>query len=117
MLKKLSELIHSRTRGWVVLMLLVLLVGYIAVTLPVLTTAPGGDIVSLDAQFFYTPEEAFSTIALYGNSSSFWICMYLTWDVITPLLYALLYSTTISWLLQRSFKPRMKVQIINILPM
>ncbi len=116
MLNKLSELLHSWAKGWIVLMLLVLLVGYIAVTLPVLTAAPGGDIESLDAQFFYTPEEAFSTIALYGNSSSFWICMYLTWDVITPILYSLLFSLTISWLLQHSFKPGKKVHIINSLP-
>jgi hypothetical protein len=42
---------------------------FIAITLPVLQASPGGTIESLDARFFYTPKEAFSTVGSYGEAS------------------------------------------------
>ena len=61
MLSKLSRLFHSWARGWLILALFAAFAIFVAVTLPLLQAAPGGSIVSLDAQFFYTPEKAFST--------------------------------------------------------
>lgn len=117
MLSNLSGLLHSWARGWLVLVLFAGFVGFVAVTLPSLQTAPGGNIVSLDAQFFYTPEETFSTVASYGDSGRFWIRIYLTWDVVNPIVYALAFSLLISWLFQRGFKPESKLQMLNVLPL
>ena len=116
MLAKISRLFHSWARGWLILALFAAFVVFVAVTLPVLQAAPGGSIVSLDAQLFYTPEKAFSTVASYGDAGRFWIRIYLTWDVVNPILYTLAFSLLISWLFQRSFKPGSKLQNLNVLP-
>jgi hypothetical protein len=116
MLTRISRLFHSWARGWLILALFATLLFYVAITLPILQAAPGGSIVSLDARLFYTPEEAFSTVGSYGDATSFWIRIYLTWDVVNPILYTLAFSLLISWILQRSFKPGSRVQQLNVLP-
>jgi len=116
MLSKLSRLSHSWARGWLILALFAAFVVFEAVTLPSLQAAPGGSIVSLDAQFFYTPEKAFSTVASYGDAGRFWIRIYLTWDIVNPILYASAFSLLISWLFQRSFEPGSRLQKLNVLP-
>jgi len=116
MLFKLSRLFHSWARGWLILVLFAVFVVFEAITLPLLQAAPGGSIVALDAQFFYTPEQAFSTVASYGDAGRFWIRIYLTWDIVNPILYTLIFSLFISWLFQRSFKPGSKLQKLNVLP-
>jgi hypothetical protein len=109
MLSKLSTLFHHWARGWLILALFAVFVVYLVVTLPTLQAAPGGDIEALDAQIFYTPEKAFSTVASYGNSTRLWTCLYLTWDIVNPILYTLAFSLLISWLFQRSFKSDSKL--------
>jgi len=116
MLTKLSRRFHSWARGWLILALLAAFVVFVAVTLPPLQAAPGGSIVSLDAQLFYTPEQAFSTVASYGDAGRFWIWIYLTWDVVNPILYTLAFSLLISWLFRRGFKPGSRAQALNLLP-
>jgi hypothetical protein len=116
MLSKLSSLFHSWARGWLIVALFAAFVGFEAVTLPLLQAAPEGSIVALDAQLFYTPEEAFSTVASYGDAARFWIRVYLTWDVVNPILYTLAFSLLISWLFQRSFLPGSRLQRLNVLP-
>jgi hypothetical protein len=116
MLSKLSRLFHYWARGWLILALFAAFVVYMAVTLPVLQAAPGGNIEALDAQFFYTPEKAFSTVASYDDAAGLWTRLYLTWDIVNPILYTLAFSLFISWLFQRSFKPESKIQKLNVLP-
>jgi hypothetical protein len=116
MLSKFSKLFHYWARGWIILVLFAAFVVYVAITLPVLQAAPGGNIQALDAQFFYTPEKAFSTVASYGDAASLWSRLYLTWDIVNPILYTLTFSLFISWLFQRGFKPESKLQKLNVLP-
>jgi hypothetical protein len=115
-LSKLSMRFHSWARGWLILALFAAFVAFVAVTLPLLQAAPGGSIASLDTQLYYTPEEAFSTVASYGDAGRFWIRIYLTWDIVNPILYTLAFSLLISWLFQRGFKPGSKLQELNVLP-
>lgn len=116
MLNKISRLFHSWARGWLILALFAAFVVYVAITFPILQASPGGNIESLDAQFFYTPEEAFSTLGSYGEASRFWIRIYLTWDIVNPLLYTLAFGLLIAWLFQRSFKPDSRLQKLNLAP-
>ena len=116
MLTRISGRFQSWARGWQILALFATFVVYLTITLPILQAAPGGSIVSLDAQLFYTPEEAFSTVGSYGDATSFWVCMYITWDVVTPILYSLAFGLLISWLFQRSFKSGSKLQKLNLVP-
>ncbi len=116
MISKISELFHYWARGWLILALFTTFVVFIAITLPVLQASPGGSIESLDARVFYTPEEAFSTVGSYGEASGFWIRIYMTWDLVNPLLYTLIFGLLISWLFQRSFRPGSKLQKLNVVP-
>jgi len=55
-------------------------------------------------------------VASYGDAGRFWIRIYLTWDIVNPIMYTLAFSLLISWLFQRSFKPGSKLQKLNVLP-
>ena len=55
-------------------------------------------------------------MASYGDARRFWICMYLTWDIVNPILYTLSFSLLISWLFQRGLKPGSMPQRLNVLP-
>ena len=116
MLSKLSSRFHPWARGWLVFAIFAAFLAYVAITLPALQRAPGGSVISLDAQLFYTPEEAFSTVAAYGDARPFWVRIYLTWDIVNPILYTLALSLLISWLFQRGFRPGSRVQRWNVLP-
>jgi len=117
MLSKLSRLLHSWARGWLILALIAAFVIFEAITLPRLQAAPGGNIVSLDQQLFYTPEQAFVTVGAYGEARRFWIPVYLTWDVANPILYTLIFSLLISWLFRRDFQAESRLQKLNLLPL
>jgi hypothetical protein len=116
MLARISTLFHSWAKGWLVLVIFVAFVIFIAITLPILQSSPGGSIKSLDARIFYMPEEAFSTVSSYGEASGFWVRTYLTWDLVNPILYTLIFSLLISWLFQRSFGSDSKLQKFNVAP-
>jgi hypothetical protein len=117
MLFRLSRLLHSWARGWLILVLIAAFVIFEVITLPRLQAAPGGNVVSLDAQLFYTPEQAFATVAAYGDARRFWIPVYLTWDIANPIFYTLIFSLLISWLFRRGFQPESKLQRLNVLPL
>ena len=114
---RLSNRFYALARGWLVLVLFALVTTYMALTLPVLQAAPGGDIVSLDAGFFYTPAEAFAKVASYGAARGFCISVYLTWDVLNSMLYSLALGLLISWLFQRALPPGSPPRMLNLLPL
>jgi len=116
MLAQLSRSLYSWARGWLILALIAGFVVFEAVTLPLLQSAPGGGVAALDTQVFYRPEQAFSTVGSYGDAARFWIRMYLTWDLVNPILYTLILSLLISWLFQRAFKAGSRLRGLNVLP-
>ncbi len=116
MLDRVSRRMDRWTSGRLVLALIVVFVAFEVITLPILQCSPGGEIVSLDARFFYTPQEAFSTIGAYADARSFWIGVYLTWDIVNPILYTLIFSLAISWLFQRGLGSESWIRRLNVLP-
>ncbi len=116
MVQSISRFFHRMARGWLIIVLAAVFVPYILTTFPVVQSMPGGDIVSLDAQFFYTPQQAFATIASYGAAAPYWIRLYLTWDILNPIFYTLLLCTVLSWLMQRSLPAESKLRLFNALP-
>ena len=73
--------------------------------------------MGLDTHFFYTPEEAYSTIAALGDEGrTLYRNGLLTVDLAIPVLYTLLLALLMSWLFQRGFKPESKMQKMNVLP-
>jgi len=72
--------------------------------------------MSLDGQFAYTPEQAFSVVTSYGDdgrTQMIWIHLA---DFILITFYTLMFCLSISWLFQRGFKLDSRVQILNLVP-
>lgn len=114
-MKKISVIIQSIVRGWLLLAILLVFIGYIAATFPSIQKAADGR-VSLDSQLFYTPEEAFASIGSFAIDKYFWIKAYSTWDIVNPILYTTMFCFTISWLFLRGFPPGRKIHILNMMP-
>ena len=117
MLSTLSNRLHSWAKGWVVIIVFVANVGFIAVTLPLLGRIypAGSELVSLDDPVFHTAEEIFSIMESWGDGGrTYQLWFHLTWDLIYPVLGFLFVALSISWLLQRGFKPGSKLQRLNL---
>ena len=117
MLSKLSQQIYTLTKGWLILVVLVLLVSFIALTLPLLEKA-SGNVEGLDVRFYYPPEETFAAIDAYTpDGRSALRVLYLTVDIVNPILYTGLLVLLVSWLFQRAFKPHSLWRVLNIFPL
>lgn len=117
MLTNISKLSQAWAHGWAVAAILVLFAVFIAVTLPGFQSAPGGDIQPLDSRLFYTPGEAYSVVESYGEARGFWMRLYLTWDIVTPIAYGTGLSLLISWLFARGLPVESGLQRLNVLPL
>jgi hypothetical protein len=113
MLVSISAWLRRRARGWLILGLTVVFVAFEAATVPLLRRAPGGTTPPLDARFFYTPEEAFSTLGSYAAARRVWISAYLTWDTFNPVLYASILALLISWLFEPVVGPESRLHRLN----
>lgn len=117
MLSKLSSCFHALARGWLILLILVAFVVFLAVTLPGVQAA-SGNTEGLDTIFFYTPEEAFANVASYTDDGRDTLLIFhLTADIVNPFLYASFLTLVISWLFQRGFAPESKIQRLNVIPL
>lgn len=117
MLSKLSDHFHTWAKGRLILSIFAALVLFMVFTLPLLSLIyPAADeMTSLDNPVFYTPEEAFSIVESWnagGRTYQLWF--HLTWDFIFPILGFLFVGLSISWLLQRSFRPGSKLRRLNL---
>jgi len=113
MLATVSACFRRGARGWLIVGLTVLFAAFEAATVPLLRRAPGGTRQPLDARFFYTPEEAFSTLGHYAAAKPVWISTYLTWDTVNPVFYASILALLISWLLG----PGSRLHKLNVVPL
>lgn len=71
---------------------------------------------SLDALAFYTPKQIYSIMNSWGESGrkfQFWF--HLIWDFAMPITGSIFLGLLISWLLQRSFKPKSLFQKLNLI--
>jgi len=118
MLSKLSDHLHTWAKGRLILSVFAALVLFMVITLPLISLIyPAADeMVSLDDPVFYTPEEAFSIVESWGDGGrTYQLWFHLTWDLIFPILGFLFVGLSISWLLQRGFRPGSKLQKLNLL--
>jgi hypothetical protein len=119
MLPKISERLRNYAHGWLVLALL----GGFLLFSALIWGHPGlraawGETGPLDAQPFYTPENAYAMVASYGEAGrAAYRTFALTGDVLYPIVYTLLFSLGITWFFQRGFPADDRRQKWNLVPL
>lgn len=121
MLTTLSEMLKKQCKGWLILVLLALLLLFAVVIVPTiqgqLEARSGGNGI-IDVLFFYTPEQAYSMIASYGDEGrAMYRTFAMTGDILYPVVYSLFFSLFITWLFQRGFAPTSKMHLLNVVPL
>lgn len=76
-----------------------------------------GGVGLLDARLAYTPDEAYSALAVYGEAGRrFYLLAALTLDVLYPIIYTLFFSLTIIYCLRQVLPPEHMLQRAALLP-
>jgi hypothetical protein len=112
MLSRISDRFHTWAKGWLILSIIAAFV--LLVNLPL--ADPTLISMSLDGQFAYTPEQAFSAVASYGDNGRVQMIWIHLGDLILITLYTLMFCLSISWLFQRSFKLDSRMQRLDLVP-
>ena len=113
MLSKISDKIQSLAKGWLVLIIIAAFV--LLINLPI--ADPDLVSMSLDGQFAYTPEHAFSAVASYGEDGRTQMIWIHIADFILIFFYTSMFCFSISWLFIRSFKLDSRMQQLNLVPL
>lgn len=114
---KSSQFFRQWTKGWLILAVLLVLVLFMAVTLPRLQAVSRG-IEGLDTMFFYTPGEAYANLASHSAAGrEVLLSFHLTADLVNPILYGLFLVLLVSWFFQRSFSRTSRLQNLNLIPL
>ncbi|MCA9872216.1 MAG: hypothetical protein KC441_01120 [Anaerolineales bacterium] len=117
MLVRLSNRFYAAASGWLIVLILVVFVAFVAVTLPKVT-AVSGNIEGLDTRFFYTPEEAFANVAAYSSAARQALnTFHLTVDIVNPILYTAFLVLLLSWLFRAGFPTESKMRTLNLIPL
>ena len=120
MLQNISNRFYAWTKGWLVLVLLVLdgfFMGFLMPLIGGLMQDGTGLIQPLDLMMFNTPDKLFGMIEKYGDATRmFYRNVELTADIIYPIVYLFFFGLTISWLFQRGFAPNSPMRKLNVVP-
>jgi hypothetical protein len=117
MLNKISDRFYKWTKGWLVLVLLVLdgfFAGFLLPLIQGIMQDGQGGIIPLDLMMFSTPAEIFAMIARYDIA--FYRLVELTVDIIYPIVYLFFFGLLISWLFQRGYTSNSPMRKLNVLP-
>jgi len=119
MLSKISSKFHAWSRGWLVIVMMILDLFFMMIVMPLIGgLMKGGTGLQqpLDLMFVASPAKIFAMISTYGDLT-FYRNVELTVDLfIYPPIYAIAYGLLLSWLFQRGFNPESKMQKLNALP-
>lgn len=121
MFGNLSNRFYKWTKGWLVLILLVLdgfFSGFLLPLIQGMMQDGKGGVQPLDLMLFATPEKMFAMIERYGEFGRiFYRNVELTIDIIYPIVYLFAFGLFISWLFQRGFAPQSKMMSLNVMPL
>ena len=112
MLSSASDRFHTWAKGWLILSIIAAFV--LLVNLPL--ADPTLVSMSLDGQFAYTPEQAFSAVVSYGDNGRDQMIWIHLGDFCLITLYTSMFCLSISWLFQRGFKLDSRMQRLNLVP-
>lgn len=120
MLQNISCRFHAWAKGWIVFALVVLDVFFMGFIMPLtsgMLKDGKGTQQPMDLLFFSTPAKLFTIAGSYGEyGRAFYRSVELTVDIIYPVVYTLALGLLISWLFQRGFSTKSKMQGLNIAP-
>jgi hypothetical protein len=118
MLNNVSDRFYKWTKGWLVLVLLVLdgfFSGFLLPMIQDMMQDKQGGVMPLDLMMFSTPAEIFAMIARYDIV--FYRLIELTIDIIYPIVYLFFFGLLISWLFQRGYASDSPMRKLNVLPL
>ena len=120
MLRTLSHRLKKYATGWLVFLLFLLdgfFMGYLMPLIGASMTKTSPNTGPIDLMFFYTPHTVYEMIAKYGDQvRSTYREVELTVDIAYPIAYTLFFSLLITWLFNKAFDDRSKIQKLNVLP-
>jgi hypothetical protein len=117
MLNRISDRFYKWTKGWLVLVLLVLdgfFAGFLLPMIQGMMQDGQGGVTPLDLMMFSTPAEIFAMITRYDIA--FYRLVELTIDIIYPVVYLFFFGLLISWLFQRGYASTSPMRKLNVLP-
>ncbi len=121
MFKNISDRFYKWTKGWLVIVLLILDAFFSGFLLPLIQGMmqdDKGGVQPLDLMMFATPDKVFGMIERYGEANRmFYRNVELTVDIIYPIVYLFFFGLLISWLFQRGFASTSPMRKFNILPL
>ncbi|MBI5965757.1 MAG: hypothetical protein HY863_19945 [Chloroflexi bacterium] len=120
MLRLLSHKLKKYAIGWLISFLFLLdgfFMGYLMPSIGASMTGGSAKTGPIDLMFFYTPQTAYKMIASYGDSvRSSYRAVELTVDIAYPMVYTLFFSLLITWLFNKAFDPKSRMQRLNVVP-
>jgi len=115
MFTRLSRKLLGVSRGWVVLVALVIFAAFLVFVLPRQPRHPAG---SPDTSFLYSADELYAWAEAYGpDGRHAYVEARYTFDLAWPVVYAFFLTTSLSWLTWRGFAPGSIAQRANLVPL
>jgi hypothetical protein len=118
MLNNISARFYQWTKGWLVLVLLVLdgfFAGFLLPLMQGMMQGGQGGVTPLDLMMFKTPAQIFEMIGRYDIA--FYRLVELTVDIIYPIVYLFFFGLLISWLFQRGYASNSPMRKLNVMPL
>lgn len=120
MLLNFSKWIQRISRGWVVILFVLLFMLTASVIFPLfgrLLNVPEEGVESIDTKFYYTPDELYEIMEPYGKQGRRgYAISHITADLIFPIVYAFLFATATSFTFVRVFPRESRLQHLNLVP-
>jgi hypothetical protein len=121
MLTRISNRLHRYSKGWVVVVALLLFVTFTALVAPVqaaLAESYAGEAGSPDLSLFYPSEDIYRMAEAYGERGrAAYIRARFTFDLAFPVLYTLFLTSALSWFSRRAFSLESRWQRANLVPL
>ncbi|MBK9722312.1 MAG: hypothetical protein IPO78_11965 [Saprospiraceae bacterium] len=120
MLLQISNWFQKNTKGWIIFLFLALytiLVMYVFQVEETKMKENSGGTGPIDLLFLYSPNTINSMLQAYGEAGrTAYLQFELSWDLLYPIVYTLLFIFSLSWLFKKALLKNNPLQYFNILP-
>ena len=120
-MKKISDWLYEKSRGWVVLCALLIFLLFGMFVLPGQSAAAqaySAEWGTPDTSFFYRPGDLIGMAESYGaDGRQAYVQARFTFDLVFPLVFTFFLATSISWLLKSGLSPASSWRQLNLVPL